>query len=225
VSRIQKGVLIHKKDLRFPRNKIKSKIQFFIRIPLYLRGIPKSKTMKYALAHPMRFLFVLAFQFIFSFSSNAQMVPATSQTVPANGDTFGSRVRYGGGLSLSFGNDAFLIGVSPQAIYQVNDILAVGAGLSYTYSKFGETKINAVGGSLLALANPIAALQLSAEFEELYIDRDALFFSDNYWVSALYLGVGYGIGPVTVGIRYDVLHDDSKSLYSDPWLPFVRVYF
>jgi hypothetical protein len=145
--------------------------------------------------------------------------------VPANTDTFGSRVRYGGGLSLSFGRDAFLIGVSPQAIYQVNDFLAVGAGLSYTYSKFGETKINAVGGSLLALANPIAALQLSAEFEELYIDRDALFFSDNYWVSALYLGVGYGIGPVTVGVRYDVLHDDSKSLYSDPWLPFVRVYF
>jgi long-subunit fatty acid transport protein len=160
----------------------------------------------------------LVFLFCLSFPVNAQV--ATTST-----DSFGSRVRYGGGLSLSFGNDAFLIGVSPQAIYQVNDFLAIGAGLSYTYSKVGETKINAVGGSLLALANPIAALQLSAEFEELYIDRDALFFSDNYWVPALYLGVGYGIGPVTVGIRYDVLHDDSKSLYSDPWLPFVRVYF
>ena len=63
-----------------------------------------------------------------------------AQMAPTNTDTFGSRMRYGGGLSLSFGNDAFLIGVSPQAIYQVNNFLAVGAGLNYTYSKVGKVK-------------------------------------------------------------------------------------
>ena len=161
----------------------------------------------------------LLFLFFFSICS-------VSMAQNGNSDSsFWSNVRYGGGLSLSFGNDAFLIGVSPQAIYQVNDFLALGAGLNYTYSKVGESKTNAVGGSLLAFANPVAALQLSAEFEELYIDRKFGPFSDSYWVPALYLGVGYGIGPVTVGIRYDVLYDDNKSLFSDPWLPFVRVYF
>ncbi|MGB5404924.1 MAG: alpha-ketoglutarate decarboxylase [Robiginitalea sp.] len=142
-----------------------------------------------------------------------------------NDSSFWSNVRYGGGLGLSFGNDAFLIGLSPSAIYQANDYLAFGVGLNYTYSKIGDDKLNAVGGSLIVLANPVAALQLSAEFEELYIDRSFGPFSESFWVPALYLGVGYGIGPVTVGIRYDVLYDDNKSLYSNPWLPFVRVYF
>ena len=161
----------------------------------------------------------LLFLFFFSICS-------VSMAQSVNSDSsFWSNVRYGGGLGLSFGNDAFLIGVSPQALYQVNDFLALGVGLNYTYSKVGESKTNAVGGSLLALANPVAALQLSAEFEELYIDRKFGPFSDSYWVPALYLGVGYGIGPVTVGIRYDVLYDDNKRRLADPWLPFVRVYF
>ena len=175
-------------------------------------------TMKCVSPRLLRSLFILAVLCMGCHTSKAQMAPT-------NTDTFGSRMRYGGGLSLSFGNDAFLIGVSPQAIYQVNNFLAVGAGLNYTYSKVGESKTNAVGGSLLAFANPVAALQLSAEFEELYIDRSFGPLSESFWVPALYLGVGYGIGPVTVGIRYDVLYDDNKSLYSDPWLPFVRVYF
>ena len=139
--------------------------------------------------------------------------------------SFWSNVRYGGGVGLSFGNDAFLISLAPQAIYQINDFLAAGVGLNYTYSKVGDTSFNAVGGSLITLANPVAALQLSAEFEQLYVDQDFGVFSENYWVPALYLGIGYGAGPVTFGIRYDVLYDDFKSLYSTPWLPFVRVYF
>ena len=103
---------------------------------------------------------------------------------------------------MSFGNDAFLIGLTPSAIFQANEYLALGIGLNYTYSKVGDEKLNAVGGSLIALANPIAALQLSAEFEELYVDWDFGFFSESYWVPALYLGVGYVAGPVTFGIRY-----------------------
>jgi hypothetical protein len=139
--------------------------------------------------------------------------------------SFWSDVRYGGGVGLSFGNDAFLISLTPQAIYQINDFLSAGVGLNYTYSKVGDTSFNAFGGSLITLANPVAALQLSAEFEQLYVDQDFGFFSENYWVPALYLGIGYNAGPVTFGIRYDVLYDDFKSLYSTPWLPFVRVYF
>ena len=48
---------------------------------------------------------------------------------------------------------------------------------------------------------------------------------DSYWVPALYLGAGYATGPVTVGIRFDVLYDSNRSLYANEWSPFIRVYF
>jgi hypothetical protein len=70
---------------------------------------------------------------------------------------------------------------------------------------------------------------LSAEFEEMRVHRDYQFalpqYEEDYWLPALYVGLGYSSGPVTFGIRYDLLHDDAKSLYADPWMPFVRVYF
>ncbi|MFT5217580.1 MAG: hypothetical protein ACI83H_002720 [Glaciecola sp.] len=41
----------------------------------------------------------------------------------------------------------------------------------------------------------------------------------------LYLGAGYRTGNFTIGIRYDVLYDNEKSIFADPWMPFFRVYF
>ena len=49
-------------------------------------------------------------------------------------------------------------------------------------------------------------------------------YSDNFWNTALYLGAGYRTRNVTIGFRYDVLHDNN-SLYNDPFMPFIRVYF
>ena len=147
-----------------------------------------------------------------------------AQSATANQD-FWSRVRFGGGIGLSFGNESLQIGLSPSAIYQVNNYAAVGLGLNYTYSKIFDTRFSAIGGSLIGLVNPIPALQLSGEFEQVYVNRSFGPVDDSYWLPALFLGVGYATGPVTFGIRYDVLYDSDKSLYADPWLPFVRVYF
>jgi len=87
-----------------------------------------------------------------------------------------------------------------------------------------------LGGSIITLFNPIEALQLSAEFEELHVQRNfnENFVSnadDNYWYPALFLGAGYRTGNITVGIRYDVLYNKNKSIFADPWMPFFRVYF
>ena len=153
----------------------------------------------------------------FCFGAAAQMTAGTQD--------FWSRVRYGGGIGLSFGSDAFQVGLTPSAIYQVNNYLALGAGLNYTYSRISDTRLNAVGGSLIGLANPIPAIQVSGEYEQLYVNRDFGPISDSYWLPALYLGLGFNTGPVTFGIRYDVLYDEGRSLYGDPWLPFVRFYF
>lgn len=143
----------------------------------------------------------------------------------AQSSSFWSRVRYGGGIGLSFGQESVQIGLAPSAIYQVNDYAAFGLGLNYTYSKIYDTKFSAFGGSLIGLVNPIPALQLSAEFEQIRVNRSFGPVEDSYWLPALFLGLGYSTGPVTFGIRFDVLYDSERSLYANPWLPFVRVYF
>ena len=143
---------------------------------------------------------------------------------------FWNKVRYGGGIGLGFGNNTFNLAVSPSAIYQANDQLAMGLGLAFNYSKFRESKLAAYGGGLMTFYNPIRPIQLSAELEQLRVNRSfevvgAPNLEDNYWSPALFLGVGYSNRNVTVGIRYDVLYDNEKSIYADPWMPFVRVYF
>ncbi len=142
---------------------------------------------------------------------------------------FWSQVHYGGGVGLGFGSDSFNAQIAPSAIYQVNPYFATGLGASFNYARFGDLKFTAYGGSLLTLFNPIPALQLSAEFEELRVHRDygdgLPDAVDNYWLPSLFTGIGYSNGPVTVGIRYDLLYDKEKSIYTDPWMPFVRFYF
>ncbi len=156
---------------------------------------------------------------LFSLSLSAQ-VPRSD---------FWSNVRFGGGLGLGFGNDSFSIAVAPSAIYQISPQFATGLGLSYNYSEFRESSFSAFGGSLMSFFNPIPAIQLSAEFEETRVTRKEEFlgttFQEEYWSPALFFGIGFGNRNVTVGVRYDVLYEEGKSIYIDPWVPFVRVYF
>jgi len=158
-------------------------------------------------------------------------MPLISQnTINSNSNEFWNHVRFGGGIGLSFGDGFFSGTLAPSAVYQINPIAALGVGLSGTYNTSRDFYKSAIlGGSLIGLINPIREVQLSAEFEELNVSRNwdsrTGLEDENYWYPALFLGVGYSNGPVTLGIRYDVLYDDYKSIYSDPWVPFVRVYF
>lgn len=145
-------------------------------------------------------------------------------------DHFWRHVRYGGGIGLSFGNGFFSGTLAPSAIYEFNPQFAMGVGLSGTYNKLKNRYSSTVlGGSVISLFNPFSQLQLSAEFEEMNVNRtfeyDGSDLEENYWYPALFLGAGYRTGNVSVGIRYDVLYDENKSIYADPWAPFVRVYF
>lgn len=148
--------------------------------------------------------------------------------VPA--PSFWSQLRYGGGIGLSFGNGYFSGTLAPAAIYPFNEKFAAGVGLNFTYEDFSDNYTSTVvGGSLLGLFNPIPELQLSAEFEQLYVDRSydqrLALENESYWYPGLFLGVGYGSRNVAVGIRFDVLYDSERSIYNDPWVPFVRVFF
>ncbi|WP_119788964.1 hypothetical protein [Flavobacterium anhuiense] len=157
---------------------------------------------------------------------------AQQKYVIDNSNHFWDKVQFGGGLGLGFGSGYTNISVMPSAIYNVNEIVAVGAGLQFGYlyqKNYYESFV--WGGSLIGLVNPIPEIQLSAELEQVRVDTDYEEnyyhpgFSDSYWNTALYLGAGYRTKNVTIGARYDVLYDPNKSLYGSGFMPFVRVYF
>ena len=147
-----------------------------------------------------------------------------------NQNDFWNQVHFGGGIGLSFGDGFFSGTLAPSAIYQFNPQVALGLGLSGTYNTRSDFyKSSILGGSIIGLVNPIREIQLSAEFEELNVSRNwdyrTGFEDENYWYPALFLGVGFNSGPITFGIRFDVLYDRYKSIYANSWIPFVRVYF
>ncbi|WP_111308442.1 alpha-ketoglutarate decarboxylase [Confluentibacter sediminis] len=143
---------------------------------------------------------------------------------------FWNHVRFGGGIGLGFGDGFFSGTLAPSAVYEFNETLALGLGLNGTINnRKGFYKSTIYGGSVISLVNVIPKLQISAEFEELRVNRkyDAFYNlpEDNYWSPALFVGLGYRSGNVTLGVRYDVLYDDERSIYADAWMPFVRFYF
>ena len=149
-----------------------------------------------------------------------------------NSNHFWDKVQFGGGLGLGFGSGYTNISVMPSAIYNINEVVAMGVGLQFGYlyqKNYYESFV--YGGSFITLVNPIPQLQLSAELEQVRVDTDYEEnyyhpgYSDAYWNTALYLGAGYRTGSVTIGARYDVLYDPNKSLYGSGFMPFVRVYF
>lgn len=149
----------------------------------------------------------------------------------SSGNDFWKQLRFGGGIGLSFGDGFFSGTLAPSVIYPFNDQFSLGIGLNGTYNKRENIyKSTILGGSLIGLYNPIQQLQLSGEFEQLHVNRDfdqnvVSNLDDNYWYPALFIGAGYRSRNVTFGIRYDVLYDEDRSIYADPWAPFIRVYF
>jgi len=156
----------------------------------------------------------------------AQNQPITSYEQ----NEFWKNVQFGGGIGLNFGSGYTEISVAPSAIYNVNETVAIGTALQFGFisSKNHYTSF-IYGGSVIGLINPIPQIQFSVELEELRVNTDYQLIganlSDNYWNTGLFLGAGYRTGNVTIGARYDVLHDPNKSVYNEAFMPFIRVYF
>lgn len=144
-------------------------------------------------------------------------------------NAFWDNVRFGGGVGLGWTNGGFSGSIAPSAVYQFNPFFAAGLGANVNFYKFNNQKFWAYGPSALILANPIPQIQLSGEFEQLRVNASVQAvtgnFTNDYWSPALFIGAGYTTDFATVGIRYNVLHDNDKSIYLNAWVPFVRVYF
>ncbi|MDD3005807.1 MAG: hypothetical protein PHH66_12985, partial [Flavobacterium sp.] len=105
-----------------------------------------------------------------------------------------------------------------------------GLGLQYNYVKQRDFyNANMYGGSVITLINPIAELQISAELEQLRVNRTFEDFygsaTQDFWNTALFLGAGYRNENVTFGIRYNILHKDRDNIYAEAFMPFVRIFF
>ena len=167
--------------------------------------------------------FSAAILLLFSVLANAQ----DSGTDP----DFMSRIQFGGGFGLSIGSDYTDVMIAPGAIYNFNRYFAAGAGLQGSYVKARDFYTSYMyGGSLIGLANPIEAVQLSVELEQLRINNtyelaDGGQEKDNFWNTALYLGAGFRSGNVTLGVRYNVLFREDDHVYNQAFMPFVRMYF
>ena len=164
----------------------------------------------------------------FFFSLNFSFLNSVS--AQQNTSDFMSHVRFGGSIGLSFGDGFFSGTLAPSAIYEFNDQVALGMGLNGTYNtQKNFYKSTILGGSVIGLFSPINEIQLSAEFEQLHVNRRYDSFlnvsDDTYWSPALFVGAGFRSSNVTFGIRYDLLFDENKSIYADAWAPFVRFYF
>ncbi|MCO6147877.1 hypothetical protein [Flavobacterium sp. NRK1] len=152
----------------------------------------------------------------------------------AQDSDFWSRVRFGGALGLGFGSGYTNIAVAPQAIYQFNNYVALGAGVQFSYVDQKNWYSSMMyGPNAIALFNPIPEVQLSAEVEQLRVNLDVdndpygteKAYSRDFWNTGLFLGAGYSMNNVTIGIRYNVLFNDNDMVYSEAWMPFIRAYF
>lgn len=175
----------------------------------------------------MNLTFLLTIVFLFGFNSE---ISAQENTEMKTKSDFWNHVQFGGGFGLGVGNGYADIMVAPSAVYNFNHYVSAGIGAQYSYVKQKDFyKANLYGGSLIALFHPIEELQLSTELEQLRVNRT---FEDSYgsdkqdfWNTALFLGAGYRNENITIGIRYNILHKDRDNIYTEPFMPFVRVYF
>ncbi len=149
----------------------------------------------------------------------------SSFTIYSQQSDFWKNVRFGGGFGLGFGNNNTTISISPSAVYDFNDSFSLGLGTGYLYNKRNNLKSNIFSGSIISLYNPFDEIQLSGEYEHLFVSRSFSAISDNYNYPALYLGIAYRTGNFSLGVRYDVLYIENKSIYTSPISPIVRIYF
>lgn len=143
---------------------------------------------------------------------------------------FWNHVQFGGGLGLGIGNNYTNIMVAPSAVYNFNDYISAGLGAQYNYVKQKDFyQANMYGGSVIGLFNPIREIQISTELEQLRVNRtfEGAFGSDtkDFWNTALFLGAGYRNENLTIGVRYNVLHKDRDNIYTEAFMPFVRIFF
>lgn len=173
---------------------------------------------------------ITSYLLIFSVVSFSQ---STSKSLKPESD-FWKKVQFGGGVGLGIGSGYTDISIAPSAIYNINPYFSAGVGLQGSYISVKNNYNSFIyGGSIIGLLNPVEQIQLSIELEQLRVNTTSnvalvganIFPKNNFWNTALYLGAGYRTDNITVGVRYNILFNKSDQVYSEAFMPFVRIYF
>lgn len=139
-------------------------------------------------------------------------------------NNFWDHVQFGGGFNLAFGNQTN-IGISPTAIYNFNNGFAVGAGLGYMYREISDFSTNAYSAIIISLYQTNFGIQLSSEFEYYFASQTDSFGTFKTDFPALHFGIAYVRGGLALGIRYDILYNERKSIFASPISPVIRFFF
>lgn len=172
----------------------------------------------------------LLFFFIFSFSATTTF--AQREYYPGDSIPFKDRLYYGGNFGMQFGT-VTLIDISPLVGVMITPKLSSGVGITYQYfndRRFIGGQTSSYGGRLFTRYNVLPNIFLHAEYESINFDNYNLI-SDRFeriWSNALFLGGGYfaPFGPrggANFTFLYNVLHDNLRSPYGEPYV--IRVGF
>jgi len=141
------------------------------------------------------------------------------------------KIGFYGGFGLNLSTGYTYVSLQPGVIYNLSEKVKLGAGVQYTYLKSNKSyygvnyKYNIYGFNTMALYLPLKEMEISAEYENLYVQQTYNSVENNFWSPALFGGLGYRYGPVVIGFKYNFLYDPKTSVYQDAFIPFVRVYF
>ncbi len=165
---------------------------------------------------------------IFLLFSTVFLAQTSANSHPKSQSDFWQHVHFGGGLGLNIGSDFTDVTLAPSAIYNLNSYVSLGVGMQGSYARVKNSYESYIyGGSLIGLFNPVEKIQISAELEQLRVNQSftSSTLKDNFWNTALFLGAGYRTENITIGVRYNVLYNKNDFVYSDAFMPFIRIYF
>jgi len=134
-----------------------------------------------------------------------------------------------GGFGLGFSNNGFYIDLQPGVLYHIKPEFQLGANGQLGYQSYRNFNVRThtyiYGYDLLALYLPWRSLELSVDYQQLFIRYEAGSAVTKWNVPAFYLGMAYRMQNVAIGFRYDLLYKEGRSIYPSAFTPFIRVYF
>lgn len=146
---------------------------------------------------------------------------------------FKDRVYYGGNFGMQFGTIT-LVDVSPLVGVMITNRYSAGLGVTYQYfndRRYVGGSTSTYGGRVFNRYNVLPNIFLHGEFETINFDNFNQFNGEfsRIWSNALFLGAGYfapfggGRGGANFTFLYNLLHDNLRSPYGEPYV--IRVGF
>lgn len=174
-------------------------------------------------------LLTLTFLLFFGLFFQAQ----AQREIYSDSVSFKDRLYYGGNFGMQFGT-VTLLDISPLVGVMITNRYSAGVGVTYQYfndRRFFGNEFSSYGGRVFNRFNVLPNIFIHGEFESLnfenYNTQSERF--ERIWSNALFLGGGYfapfggGRGGANFTFLYNVLHDNLRSPYGEPYV--IRVGF